>query len=104
MALAVGAASSTVAFGQATTPAPSAAPTSPATPSAAPDFSSIDTDKDGFISRAEASKAGVAGQFTTLDKNNDGRLDRSEFSGMSTTGPSGAAASPPDRGTMTRKN
>ncbi len=44
------------------------------------DFDAIDTDHDGFISRAEASRAGVAGPFTTLDKNNDGRLDRSEFS------------------------
>jgi len=44
------------------------------------DFVAIDSDGDGFISRAEASRAGVAGQFTKLDKNNDGRLDRSEFS------------------------
>ena len=44
------------------------------------DFGAIDSDGDGFISRAEASRAGVAGQFTKLDKNNDGRLDRSEFS------------------------
>jgi hypothetical protein len=44
------------------------------------DFGAIDSDGDGLISRAEASRAGVAGQFTKLDKNNDGRLDRAEFS------------------------
>ena len=43
------------------------------------DFSAIDSDHDGFISRAEASRAGLGGQFTTLDKNNDGRLDSAEF-------------------------
>jgi hypothetical protein len=44
------------------------------------DFDAIDTDHDGSISRAEASRAGVAGPFTALDKNNDARLDRAEFS------------------------
>jgi hypothetical protein len=43
------------------------------------DFSAVDSNRDGFVSRAEASGAGLGGQFTTLDKNNDGRLDRAEF-------------------------
>jgi hypothetical protein len=51
---------------------------SPATGRAATDFGTIDTNRDGFISRAEASSAGLGGPFATLDKNNDGRLDPSE--------------------------
>jgi hypothetical protein len=43
------------------------------------DFTAVDSDRDGFISRAEASLASLGGQFTILDKNNDGRLDPSEF-------------------------
>jgi hypothetical protein len=44
------------------------------------DFTAVDADRDGYISRAEASRFSLGGQFATLDKNNDGRLDRSEFS------------------------
>lgn len=43
------------------------------------DFGAVDGDRDGLVSRAEASRAGLGGQFTTLDKNNDGRLDPAEF-------------------------
>lgn len=107
LVFAMGTAYCTVAFAQAPTPTrpstgtgatPGGIPPSTAIPGAAPatgvgstlpgrsalggavDFGGIDSDGDGFISRAEASRAGVAGQFTKLDKNNDGRLDRSEFS------------------------
>lgn len=44
------------------------------------DFTAVDLDRDGYISRAEASRFNLGGQFPTLDKNNDGRLDPSEFS------------------------
>jgi hypothetical protein len=42
-------------------------------------FGTVDANRDGFVSRAEASSAGLGGQFNALDRNNDGRLDQSEF-------------------------
>ena len=88
LVLATGTAFCTVAIAQAPNPTQPSTGTG-ATPGGIPpsttipgtvDFGGIDADGDGFISRAEASRAGVAGQFTKLDKNNDGRLDRAEFS------------------------
>lgn len=66
------------------------------------DFNAIDTDGDGFISRAEASRAGVGGPFTTLDKNNDGRLDRSEFSAYRGDVPGTQSGAPPTTGNRTQ--
>lgn len=89
-----------------TTPAPGAVTPGPTTSSPGArgpmDFNAIDSDHDGFISRAEASRAGVGGQFTTLDKNNDGRLDRSEFSAHRGDAPGMQSGAPPTTGTRTQ--
>jgi hypothetical protein len=65
--------------GGATTTPPSAGGNIPPGNRATLDFAAVDSDRNGFLSRAEASRASLGGQFTILDKNNDGRLDPSEF-------------------------
>jgi Ca2+-binding EF-hand superfamily protein len=43
-------------------------------------FQQLDTDADGFITKAEAARIpGVSERFTKFDTNKDGKLDRSEF-------------------------
>lgn len=42
-------------------------------------FDQVDTNKDGQISRAEASTAGLALDWTGADSNGDGALDRNEY-------------------------
>lgn len=68
----------------------SAAPT--ASPSA--DFSKLDANGDGSISKQEARKDKAVGKaFDSLDTNKDGKLDASEFAAYS--GSSGAPGSKP---------
>lgn len=43
-----------------------------------PSFTASDMDKDGYVSRNEAQKAGVT-DYSMADKNADGRLDADEF-------------------------
>jgi hypothetical protein len=46
-------------------------------------LSSLDADKDGTVSEAEASaNADIAGQFKALDANQDGKLDQQELGGQ----------------------
>jgi hypothetical protein len=66
------------AGGATTTPPPAGGNSSPGN-RVTLDFAAVDSDRNGFLSRAEASLAGLGGQFTILDKNNDGRLDPAEF-------------------------
>jgi Ca2+-binding EF-hand superfamily protein len=55
-------------------------------------FSSLDTNKDGSIQRAEiAAHADLAAKFKDADKNSDGKLSRSEYDAM-TKAEGGAAA------------
>ena len=50
-----------------------------------PLFDKLDTDLDGFISRAESSKdQRVAERFERLDVNQDDRLDKIEFEAFNT--------------------
>jgi hypothetical protein len=80
------------------------APTVPG-PRGAPEFGSVDLDRDGHLSRSEASRAGLGGQFTVLDKNNDGRIDRSEFAahrGENGRAPGMQSGTSPSGGTRTQ--
>lgn len=74
--------------------APSSSPSS--SPGAAPsaDFSKLDTNGDGSISKQEARKDKALGKaFDSLDTNKDGKLDAAEFSAY--TGGSGGSMSGP---------
>ncbi|KAF7764205.1 hypothetical protein PCIT_b0138 [Pseudoalteromonas citrea] len=46
----------------------------------AADFTTLDTDKDGFISQSEAAQsASIRKAFELLDTNKDGKLSEKEF-------------------------
>jgi len=50
-------------------------------------FATLDTNKDGSVSRAEiAAHADLAAKFKDADKNNDGKLSRSEYDAMTRAG------------------
>jgi len=56
-------------------------------------FTSLDTNKDGSIQRAEvAAHAELAAKFKDADKDNDGKLSRSEYDAMAKAGERPAAA------------
>jgi len=70
---------------------PSKAPMEKAAPGGAQGSSSLDANKDGFISREEAkASATISSRFNELDKDHDGKLSAQELSGAS----SGGGASP----------
>ena len=46
------------------------------------DFSAMDRNNDGYISRDEARDAPWNNRFTEMDKDNDGRLSLGEFDAM----------------------
>ena len=55
-------------------------------------FATLDTNKDGSVTRAEiAAHADLAAKFKDADKNNDGKLSRSEYDAMAKS-QGGAAA------------
>lgn len=58
-------------------------PASPEDIAAGSDFTSLDKDGDGYISKEEAS-ADVQDRWETADRNADGKLDQSEFSALET--------------------
>ena len=60
----------------------STAPKSEAGATSRGDFSALDKNGDGHISRDEAKDATWSNRFTELDKDNDGRLSQSEFNAM----------------------
>ena len=46
-------------------------------------FTQLDVDRDGFVTRAEVSKVpGAAQRFDKFDANKDGKLDRAEFAAL----------------------
>jgi Ca2+-binding EF-hand superfamily protein len=46
-------------------------------------FQQLDTDADGFITKAEAAKIpGASERFAKYDANKDGKLDRPEFAAL----------------------
>jgi hypothetical protein len=57
-------------------------------------FTKLDSDKDGMVSKKEASKnKDLAGKWDTLDTNKDGKLDQGEFAAFE-TGASGSGSTP----------
>ena len=54
----------------------------PVAPTKQDTFAAYDTDKDGFVSKAEAAKHPKVAMFGMSDANRDGRLDRAEFAMM----------------------
>ena len=64
--------------------------TSPSTaPSGSGDvFTKLDADKDGMVSKKEASKnKDITAKWDTLDTNKDGKLDQGEFAAFETSAP-----------------
>jgi len=54
-------------------------------------FTKLDADKDGMVSKKEASKnKDLSSKWDTLDTNKDGKLDQGEFAAFETTGSSPA--------------
>jgi hypothetical protein len=103
-----------LAIAQISPPPPSSSPsTSPSTgspstgsPSASPSaggaagasgetFTKLDSDKDGMVSKKEASKnKDLTGKWDTLDTNKDGKLDQGEFAAFETGSSSGSGSTP----------
>jgi hypothetical protein len=73
-------------------------PSTPTTPSTSPSatgtgdvFTKLDADKDGMVSKKEASKnKDLTSKWDTLDTNKDGKLDQGEFAAFESTGTSPA--------------
>ena len=94
-----------LAVAQISPPPPSTPPSSPSTsPSAAPSggatgtgdvFTKLDSDKDGMVSKKEASKnKDLTSKWDTLDTNKDGKLDQGEFAAFETAPSSGSSPAP----------
>ncbi len=59
---------------------------STATPTAGDEYVKLDKDKDGTISKKEASSnKSLTAKWDTLDANKDGKLDQAEFAQFETT-------------------
>ena len=73
-----------------TAPTPSTAPASaPATSPSA--FTKLDSDKNGMVSKKEASKnKDLASKWDALDTNKDGNLDQGEFAAFETSATQGS--------------
>ena len=90
-----------LAFAQISPPPPSSTSPSSTSPSSSPSsgsgaasgssdvFTKLDADKDGMVSKKEASKnKDVTAKWDTLDTNKDGKLDQGEFAAFETSGSS----------------
>jgi hypothetical protein len=69
-------------------------PSTPSTPSTSTSggsgeaFTRLDSDKDGMVSKKEASKnKELTSKWDTLDTNKDGKLDQGEFAAFETGAP-----------------
>jgi len=87
-----------LAVAQISPPPPSSPPSSPSTsPSTSPSgdvFTKLDADKDGMVSKKEASKnKDLTAKWDTLDANKDGKLDQGEFAAFETPA-SGSGSAP----------
>jgi hypothetical protein len=91
LVLAAAVALPTAVLAQADSPtrAPSASGTTPRDASAPMTFNSLDTNKDGHVSREEAKNSSeLTRQFSQLDKDGDGKLSADELAGASSPAPS----------------
>ncbi|MGH8482015.1 MAG: hypothetical protein ACRES8_06110 [Nevskiaceae bacterium] len=85
-----------LAVAQISPPPPSSPPSG--SPSASPDagasgdtFTKLDGDKDGMVSKKEASKnKDLTAKWDTLDTNKDGKLDQGEFAAFEAGSSSGS--------------
>lgn len=70
-----------VTFAQISPPSGSTSPSAAPAPGASGDtFTKLDADKDGMVSKKEASRnKDLASKWDTLDSNKDGKLDQGEF-------------------------
>ncbi|HWM42253.1 MAG TPA: hypothetical protein VNP36_07440 [Burkholderiales bacterium] len=96
LALAIAAACAAPVLAQQAGPGPEAKDTNPAAPSAGAtrgDFSAMDRNNDGYISRDEARDAPWSNRFTEMDKDNDSRLSLGEFDAMRQQGAAAAGGS-----------
>jgi hypothetical protein len=74
--------------------APAAAPASDAAAGASGNFSAIDRNTDGYVSRGEAREERWSNRFSELDRDNDGRLSEAEYNTLSAdTAAAGATTS-----------
>lgn len=92
-----------LAVAQISPPPPSTPPSSPSTsPStggaaggSGETFTKLDSDKDGMVSKKEASKnKDLTSKWDTLDTNKDGKLDQGEFAAFETAPSSGSSPAP----------
>lgn len=90
-----------LAVAQISPPPPSTPPGGSSSPSTSPSgtgataggdvFTKLDADKDGMVSKKEASKnKDLAAKWDTLDTNKDGKLDQGEFSAFEAAPASGS--------------
>lgn len=79
-----------------TSPSPSGGAGAGASAGASGDvFTKLDSDKDGMVSKKEASKnKDLTGKWDTLDTNKDGKLDQGEFAAFETGASSGSGSTP----------
>jgi hypothetical protein len=69
-----------LAVAQISAPPPSTPPGGTSSRGAGDTFTKLDADKDGMVSKKEASKnKDLAAKWDTLDANKDGKLDQGEF-------------------------
>ena len=70
-------------------------PAATAGASASFDFTQLDRNNDGYVSRDEARDAAWNTRFSEFDRDNDGRLSRMEFDAMQSAAGGGAPATSP---------
>ena len=94
-----------LAVAQISPPPPSSPPGGSTSPSTSPSggaggasgdtFTKLDADKDGMVSKKEASKnKDLSGKWDTLDTNKDGKLDQGEFAAFESGSSSGSGSTP----------
>ena len=77
-----------LATAQISSPPPSTSPSTAPAGGSGDVFTKLDSDKDGMVSKKEASKnKELTSKWDTLDTNKDGKLDQGEFAAFETAAP-----------------